>query len=110
MPRWLPLPPHVLVLPHCRDPLLLVAHHLHDGWRGALRLGVHHGVFCAACCWGLMVIQLVLGVMNLAVMALVAVIIASEKVLPRGDIVARVTGYSAVLGGAGLAIMSVLGH
>jgi predicted metal-binding membrane protein len=57
-----------------------------------------------------MVIQLVLGVMNLAVMALVAVIIASEKVLPRGDIVARVTGYSAVLGGAGLAIMSVLGH
>lgn len=97
-------------LKHCRDPLLLVAHHLHGGWRGALRLGIHHGVFCAACCWGLMLIQLVLGTMNITVMAAVAVIIALEKVLPRGEVVARVTGYSAVLGGVGLGIMSFLGR
>jgi predicted metal-binding membrane protein len=96
-------------LKHCRDPLLLVADHLHGGWRGALRLGIHHGMFCAACCWGLMLIQLVLGTMNLAVMALVAVIIALEKVLPRGEVVARVVGYAAVLSGAGLGIMSLLG-
>src|SRR5207248_7503736 len=39
-------------LRHCRDPLTLVAGHLPSGWRGALRLGLHHGAFCAACCWG----------------------------------------------------------
>jgi predicted metal-binding membrane protein len=95
-------------LKHCRDPVLLVAHHLHGGWRGALRLGIHHGVFCAACCWGLMIIQLILGTMNLTVMAAVALIIALEKMLPRGEVVARMTGYAAVLGGVGLGVTSIL--
>ena len=97
-------------LKHCRDPLLLVAHHLHSSWRGALRLGIHHGLFCAACCWGLMVIQLVLGVMDLTVMSVVALIIALEKVVPRGDVIARVTGYAAVLAGLGLTWASLLGR
>jgi predicted metal-binding membrane protein len=97
-------------LKHCRDPLLLVAHHLHGGWRGALRLGIHHGVFCAACCWGLMLIQLVLGVMSLAVMAVVAVLIALEKVLAKGEVVARLTGYGAVLGGLVLSALSLFGR
>ena len=66
-------------LRHCRDPLSVVAHHLHAGWRGALGLGIHHGAFCAACCWALMLIQLVLGVMNLNVMVIVGVVIALEK-------------------------------
>ena len=96
-------------LKHCRDPLLLVAHHLHGGWRGALRLGIHHGLFCAACCWGLMLIQLVLGVMNLTVMVAVALIISLEKLLPKGEVVVRVTGYAAVLGGVVLAAASLVG-
>ncbi len=94
-------------LKHCRDPLLLVAHHLHGGWRGALRLGLHHGAFCAACCWALMLIQLALGVMNIAVMVLVAVIIALEKLLPRGELFARVTGLAAILGGVFLSATSL---
>jgi predicted metal-binding membrane protein len=97
-------------LKHCRDPLLLVAHHLDGGLPGALRLGIHHGTFCAACCWGLMLIQLVLGVMNLAVMAVVALVIASEKVLAKGALVARITGYASVLGGVALAATSLLNH
>jgi predicted metal-binding membrane protein len=96
-------------LKHCRDPLLLVAHHLHGGWRGALRLGIHHGLFCAACCWGLMLIQLVLGVMNLTVMVVVALIISLEKLLVKGEVVVRVTGYAAVLGGVVLAAASLFG-
>lgn len=96
-------------LQHCRDPLLVVAHHLHGGYRAALRLGIHHGAFCAACCWGLMLIQLVLGVMNVTVMVMVALVIALEKLLPRGEAVARVAGYGAILGGAGLGMMSLLG-
>lgn len=87
-------------LQHCRDPLTLLAGHLGGGWRGALRLGLHHGAFCAACCWALMLIQLVLGVMSLAVMAAVAVVIAAEKLLPRGLLVARVVGVLALVAGA----------
>jgi predicted metal-binding membrane protein len=87
---------------------LIVAHHLHGDWRAALRLGVHHSAFCAACCWGLILIQLVLGVMNLAVMAAVALVVALEKVLAKGVLVARLTGYASVLGGVALAARSLL--
>ena len=93
-------------LKHCRDPLTIVAHHLQRGWFGALRLGIHHGAFCVACCWGLMLMQFVLGVMNLWVMISLAVIIALEKLLVRGEFVARVTGVAAVLAGATIAIRS----
>ena len=96
-------------LKHCRDPLLLIAHHLHGGWRGAFRLGLHHGAFCAGCCWGLMLIQFVLGVMNLVVMVAVAAIIALEKVLARGELAARITGVAAILGGIWLVVVSLLG-
>jgi predicted metal-binding membrane protein len=77
-------------LKHCRDPLLLVAHHLHGGARGAFRLGLHHGAYCAACCWGLMLIQLVL-----------------EKIMARGELVARMIGVAAILGGLALAAVSL---
>ena len=95
-------------LQHCRDSLSVVAHHLYGGWRGALALGIHHGAFCAACCWALMLIQLVLGVMNLAVMVVVGVVIALEKLLPRGELVARVVGSAAILCGFALAISSAM--
>ena len=87
-------------LQHCRDPLMYLSSHMQGGWKGALRLGVHHGAFCAACCWALMLIQLVLGVMNLGVMAAVAVVITVEKLLPRGLLVARVVGVLAMAAGA----------
>src|SRR5438270_7968465 len=86
-------------LKHCRDPLTLVAGHLDGGRFGALRLGIHHGAFCAACCWGLMLIQLVLGVMSLPVMAGVAVLIALEKLAPRGELLAKVIGAAAMVAG-----------
>lgn len=76
-------------LRHCRDPLSVCAVHLDGGWKGAWNLGLHHGLFCLGCCWALMLVQLILGVMNLAVMAGVAVAIAAEKLLPRGEWVVR---------------------
>src|SRR5215470_4761005 len=48
-------------LRHCRDPLTLISHHLRQGHFGALRVGIYHGAFCVACCWALMLVQLVLG-------------------------------------------------
>jgi predicted metal-binding membrane protein len=93
-------------LKHCRDPLALVARRLHGGRLGALRLGIHHGAFCAACCWGLMLIQLVLGVTNLAVMVAVAVVIALEKLLSKGEWLARAAGLAAIAAGIIIAALS----
>jgi predicted metal-binding membrane protein len=94
-------------LKHCRDPLTLVARHLHGDRFGALRLGIHHGTFCAACCWALMLIQLVLGVMNLTVMVAVAVVIALEKLLPKGEWLARAIGLASIVAGVVIAARSV---
>ena len=86
-------------LDHCRDPLELVAQHVHRGWRGAVGLGVHHGLFCTGCCWALMVMQLVMGVMNLGAMVVVAAVIALEKLVTRGELIARIVGVASLLAG-----------
>jgi predicted metal-binding membrane protein len=86
-------------LKHCRDPLELVANHLHRGWRGAASLGLHHGLFCTGCCWALMVMQLVMGVMSLAAMATIAIVIALEKLFARGELIARVVGVASFAAG-----------
>jgi predicted metal-binding membrane protein len=94
-------------LRHCRDPLTLISQHLRQGPSGALRVGIHHGALCAGCCWALMLIQLVLGVMNLTVMVTVAVVIAVEKLLPRGEWLAKAAGLAAILAGVIIAALSV---
>jgi predicted metal-binding membrane protein len=93
-------------LMHCRDPLSAVACHLDDGKLGAIKMGFHHGAFCAACCWSLMLIQLVLGMMNLWVMAAIALVIALEKMLPRGIAIAKVVGSLAIAAGVWMLIRS----
>ncbi len=87
-------------LKHCQDPLCVIADHLHDGAAGALKMGIRCGTFCVLCCWSLMLMQIVLGIMNLWAMAGIALVIALEKLLPRGVAVARVVGAMAV--GAGI--------
>jgi predicted metal-binding membrane protein len=94
-------------LKHCRNPLELVAGHVGKGRRGALSLGIHHGAFCAACCWSLMLVQLVLGVMNVAAMVAVAAVIAAEKLLPAGKQVARGAGIFSIAAGAVLAALAL---
>jgi len=86
-------------LQHCQDPMSLVAAHLHGGWRGSLRLGLHHGATCAICCWSLMVIQIILGMMNLIVMAAIALVIAIEKLTSRGATIPRFVGALAAAAG-----------
>jgi predicted metal-binding membrane protein len=83
-------------LAHCRSPLLFLAHVFQPGLRGALRVGMAHGIFCTGCCWALMVIQMILGVMNLSVMLLVAAVIAVEKLWKRGPLFARLVGGAAI--------------
>jgi predicted metal-binding membrane protein len=69
-------------------------------WRHGLRLGLH----CSQCCVGLIVILLVIGVMDLHVMAVVAAAVTVERLAPAGERVARATG--AVVVGAGLFLIA----
>jgi predicted metal-binding membrane protein len=87
-------------LAHCRSPLMFLGHAFRPGLAGAVRVGVAHGIFCTGCCWALMVIQMILGVMNLSVMLLVAAVIAIEKLWTRGPLFARLAGGAAIAMGA----------
>jgi len=69
-------------LKHCQNPLHFVMEHWHDGRFGALRMGAAHGIYCFGCCWGLMLILFVMGVMNLGWMAAIGVLILLEKLVP----------------------------
>jgi predicted metal-binding membrane protein len=70
-------------LRRCRERDEFVADHWRPGPLGALRMGLAHGAFCIGCCWALMAALFALGVMSLTWMALVAVLIAAERLLPR---------------------------
>lgn len=69
-------------LEQCRSPLQFVLPYWKPGPMGALRLGVRHGLFCLGCCWSLMLILFVGGVMNLAWIAGLAVVVFIEKIAP----------------------------
>jgi len=69
-------------LKHCQSPLHFVTEHWRDGWFGAVRMGAVHGIYCAGCCWGLMIILFVMGVMHLGWMAAIGALILLEKVAP----------------------------
>jgi predicted metal-binding membrane protein len=69
-------------LRHCRSPFMFLMHHWRPGRWGALRMGIIHGGWCVGCCWALMAALFSLGVMSLGWMALIAGLIATEKLLP----------------------------
>jgi predicted metal-binding membrane protein len=66
----------------CRTPLGFLLGAWRDGWAGAVQMGTKHGAWCFGCCWALMASLFALGVMSIAWMALVAGLIAAEKILP----------------------------
>ena len=100
---WQLSPMKQACLKHCREPLLFLGHAYRRSTWGAMRVGLHHGAFCAACCWALMMMQLLLGIMNLAIMTGVAAIIATEKLWRRGPALARLVGVVSI--GAGLFLL-----
>lgn len=99
--QWLPIKD--TCLNHCRSPVEFVSQHWRTGPVGALRMGFEHGVYCLGCCWVLMALLFVGGVMNLLWIALIAGIVFIEKIVPRGDIVGRWGGVG--LGISGVAIL-----
>src|ERR687885_614899 len=79
-------------LKHCRSPLHFVMHGWRDSRMGAVRMGATHGLFCLGCCWGIMAVLFVVGLMNLGWMAALSLLIMAEKVTPRGVAIGRVVG------------------
>jgi predicted metal-binding membrane protein len=71
-----------------------------------LALGFRHGLYCIGCCWAVMALLFVAGVMNLLWIAALAALVLVEKVAPFGRVVSRLAGIAFVVGGAWLLTQS----
>lgn len=76
----------------CRSPISFLLGHWRAGFLGAFRMGIDHGVYCVGCCWALMLLLFVGGVMNLYVIAALTTLVAIEKIVPAGEYGSRISG------------------
>ena len=86
-------------LRECRSPAEFISRHWRPGWDGAAQLGLRHGLYCLGCCWTLMALLFVGGVMNLLWVVGLTLIVAAEKLAPRGEIIGRIAGAALVTWG-----------
>jgi predicted metal-binding membrane protein len=100
--QWTPLKRACLAT--CRSPLSFVMRGWREGGRGAFVMGLRHGLFCLGCCWALMSLLFVAGVMNLLWVAVIALAVLAEKVLPNGDGIGRLAGVALVVVGVVVAL------
>lgn len=87
----------------CQSPFGFLLTHWREGAGGTLRMGLSHGAYCLGCCWVLMALLFVGGVMNLTWIALIAGFVLLERVMARGMLVSRLAG--GVLAAWGLALL-----
>jgi predicted metal-binding membrane protein len=87
----------------CRSPLSFLMTRWRDGATGAFVMGLRHGAYCVGCCWVLMALLFVAGVMNLVWVGAIAAFVLVEKVVAGGDLVGRITGIA--LAAAGLWVL-----
>jgi predicted metal-binding membrane protein len=82
-------------LRHCRNPMFQMLRYARRRHRAKdLRVGAHHGLYCVGCCWGLMIVLVPLGLMNVAAMAMLAVVIFLEKLWRGGPWLSQVVGVA----------------
>ncbi len=103
--QWTPLKEACLA--KCRTPLSFVLTEWRDGWGGAFVMGLRHGIFCLGCCWALMLLMFVGGVMSLAWMGGLAIYMLVERLIPNGRLFSRASGL--VLIAAGFALGTLAG-
>jgi predicted metal-binding membrane protein len=96
-------------LAQCQSPLGFLMRH--GGFRGdvagCLLLGFRHGAYCVGCCWVLMALLFVGGVMNVLWIALLALLILLEKLFPFGRWIARTSGIAFLAAGAWLLFLDM---
>jgi len=93
-------------LSQCRSPGQFISRHWRPGWAGAVRLGLLHGAYCVGCCWMLMMLLFVGGVMNLIWVVALTILISAEKLLPARGAIPRISGAVLMLWG----LAKALGH
>jgi len=86
-------------LTHCRSPLGFMMTGWREGALGAFRMGLQHGAYCVGCCWALMCMLFVVGVMNLAWVGALTVFVLLEKAGPAGGMLARIAGAGMIIFG-----------
>ena len=90
----------------CRTPLgFVLTHDFGRGPAAAVRAGAAHGLYCLGCCWALMVVLAVIGLMNVAWMAVIAAIFFIEKNVRGGDWLPKVVGAVCIVGGVALVLV-----
>lgn len=93
-------PAKIACVRQCRSPAEFLTKHWRPGLDGAVRLGVSHGAYCLGCCWLLMALLFVGGIMNVLWIAGLTLLVAGEKLLQRGDLVRRASAITLLLWGA----------
>ena len=86
-------------LTHCRSPLGFLISNWRDKKTGALLMGLRHGASCLGCCWALMCVLFVVGVMNLLWVAALTGFVLIEKIGPAGVGIARIAGAAMIMVG-----------
>jgi predicted metal-binding membrane protein len=99
--QWTPLKDKCLT--YCRGPAAFITQNFRPGIGGALTLGAHHGLYCVGCCWALMLLLFVGGVMSLLWIAAITIFVLLEKLAPLGAQGGRLSG--ALLVAAGLYLL-----
>jgi predicted metal-binding membrane protein len=94
-------------LHHCSSPLEFLAAHWRPGDEGALRMGIQHGGYCLGCCWAFMLVLFAVGVMNTLWVALIAIFVLLEKLVPGRDRLRVVLGAALLLWSAIVATASL---
>lgn len=95
--QWTPL--KYACLRSCRSPMAFLMEHWQPGMRGALRLGLRHGLACVGCCWALMLLLFVGGVMNLLWIVAITAFVLVEKLAPMGAGGGRLSGLALLIAG-----------
>jgi predicted metal-binding membrane protein len=98
--QWTPL--KRACLKGCRSPLSFLMSEWREGTAGAFVMGLRHGTYCVGCCWALMALLFVAGVMNLLWVAVIALFVMAEKISAKGELLARVAGIALLAAGAAL--------
>ncbi len=100
--QWTPLK-HAC-LSTCRTPVGFFVTEWREGLRGALYMGLRFGAICVGCCWAMMALLFVFGIMNLMAIGVLACLVAAEKLLPRGETIAKFGGALLLLWGTWLVL------
>jgi predicted metal-binding membrane protein len=95
--QWTPL--KQACLRHCRSPLEFISTYWRPGTGGAFFIGFRHGLYCLGCCWMLMLLLFVGGVMNLVWISGIALFVLVEKLIPAGHWIGRTAGTILVVWG-----------